>query len=350
MMGPSRATDYLYCEVRARLLHAFAETAPQFRLPPLTEQERRFQAAGINIRPTQEWPPHQLGQDIWVCDILFSLSLFIRFVWYEREGAFSVELAWSSDGRYPKGLPVRDWLTRAADLPQGRVLLQPPSAATGATKKWVLVPGAVRERPPAGDGPHGTGHAAQQPPIALPSTDRLEDLLLCADGVVAQVAQSLLKEGLPFLRGIAIARGAVWLPGPLAPRVVVGCPEKPLTTSWSRRVHAMRTGAEPRSVWSGGIPPVIFASSMAIHPGTRAVLRDRARRQHWPSLWKSEGPKWCRVSRPRRVLGLTAGLAIALLSRGASKPATKGRNSGVQNQPLVFYLITSNNLSCQCLC
>ena len=38
------------------------------------------------------------------------------------------------------------------------------------------------------------------------------------------------------------------------------------------------------------------------------------------------------------------------LSRGASKPATKGRNSGVQNQPLVFCLITSNNLSCQCLC
>ena len=35
------------------------------------------------------------------------------------------------------------------------------------------------------------------------------------------------------------------------------------------------------------------------------------------------------------------------LSRGASKPATQGRNSGVQNQPLVFYLITSNNLSCQ---
>ena len=35
------------------------------------------------------------------------------------------------------------------------------------------------------------------------------------------------------------------------------------------------------------------------------------------------------------------------VSRGASKPATKGRNSGVQNQPLVFCLITSNNLSCQ---
>ena len=36
-----------------------------------------------------------------------------------------------------------------------------------------------------------------------------------------------------------------------------------------------------------------------------------------------------------------------ILSRGASKPATKGRNSGVQNQPLIFCLITSNNLSCQ---
>jgi hypothetical protein len=35
------------------------------------------------------------------------------------------------------------------------------------------------------------------------------------------------------------------------------------------------------------------------------------------------------------------------MTRGTSKPATQGRNSGVQNQPLVFYLITSNNLSCQ---
>ncbi len=334
MMGPSRATDYLYCEVRARLLHAFAEIAPQFRPPPPTEQERRFQAAGIRVRPTQERPPHQLGQDIWVWDILFSLCLFIRFVWYDRESAFSVQLAWSSDGRYPKDLPVRDWLTRDAGLPQGRVLLQPPSAATGATKKWVLGPSAVRERPPAGDEPDGTGHAAQYPPIALPSTDRLEDALLCADAVVAQVAQSLLEEGLPFLRGIATACGAVWLPEPLASRGMVRRPEKPLTTSWSRRVQAIRTGAEPYSVLSSGIPSVIFASSMAIHPGTRAVLRDRARRQHWPSLWKSDRPKWCRVSGPRRVLGLTAGLAIvlalslALIAKGATVAATAGGRLG----------------------
>ncbi|MHB8392530.1 MAG: hypothetical protein ACYDBH_23600, partial [Acidobacteriaceae bacterium] len=35
------------------------------------------------------------------------------------------------------------------------------------------------------------------------------------------------------------------------------------------------------------------------------------------------------------------------LSPGASKPATEGRNSGVQNQPLNFHLITPDNLSCQ---
>ena len=116
MMGPSRATDYLYCEVRARLLHAFAETAPQFRLPPLTERERRFQAAGINIRPTQEWPPHQLGQDIWVCDILFSLSLFIRFVWYEREGAFSVDKDCHTH-RQPSAYRSCHWAAVAFRLP-----------------------------------------------------------------------------------------------------------------------------------------------------------------------------------------------------------------------------------------
>ena len=35
------------------------------------------------------------------------------------------------------------------------------------------------------------------------------------------------------------------------------------------------------------------------------------------------------------------------LSMGASKPATKGRNSEAQNQPVIYRVITSNNLSCQ---
>ncbi len=37
----------------------------------------------------------------------------------------------------------------------------------------------------------------------------------------------------------------------------------------------------------------------------------------------------------------------ATMSMGASKPATKGRNSEAQNQPVIDLFITSNNLSCQ---
>ena len=46
--------------------------------------------------------------------------------------------------------------------------------------------------------------------------------------------------------------------------------------------------------------------------------------------------------------GFSRKIMALKVSRGASKPATKGRNSGLQNQPLVFCLRTSNNLSCQC--
>ena len=38
---------------------------------------------------------------------------------------------------------------------------------------------------------------------------------------------------------------------------------------------------------------------------------------------------------------------LPVLSMGASKPATKGRNSEAQNQPVIYRVITSNNLSCQ---
>ena len=57
--------------------------------------------------------------------------------------------------------------------------------------------------------------------------------------------------------------------------------------------------------------------------------------------------KFFDITIPAAKLNAPIAPRLTQMSRGASKPATKGRNSGVQNQPLIFYLITSNNLSCQ---